>query len=301
MGGSLRAAVAIVGISLPALLLQDVWRYASFARGRGAVAFFNDLIWAVAMFTMMGFVMHAERHTVGWFTAAWAGGGTVAALGGFFQLKIAPSGPRAVVGWLRRQRELAPRFLAEFTITTGTSQLIVLAMSPLIGLAQLGQLRAGQIALGPLNILFTGAGMATVPEGVRLLRESPKRLAHASRWISLALAVGVCVWGFLVLILPGGIGRFALGANWEGARSLVLPLSIGTMGYGLIFGPVTGLRALAAAKRSLRARSVDSVMTRTHRADGGGVRRRARSGLGVRGDRLLANPQLVVALYERSS
>ena len=258
-GGPLGVTLAIVGASLPALLLQDIWRYSFFARDRGGAAFLNDLTWGVAMFATMGLVMHAERHTIGWFTAAWAGAGTIAALVGLFQIKIAPGGPLTGLQWLRRHSDLAPRFLAEFTITSGTSSLIVFGLGTLIGLEQLGQLRAGQLALGPLNILFVGAGMATVPEGVRLLRKSPRRLAQASRWISLALAGGVLSWGALVLALPADIGKLALGANWEGARALVVPLSIGTIGYGLTFGPATGLRSLAAAARSLRARSWDSV------------------------------------------
>ena len=36
------------GLTLPGLLLQDSWRFAFFALGRGSQAFLNDLVWAVA-------------------------------------------------------------------------------------------------------------------------------------------------------------------------------------------------------------------------------------------------------------
>jgi O-antigen/teichoic acid export membrane protein len=205
--------------------------------------------------------VHAGLSTVGWFTAAWACGGAIAAVVGLFQVRVAPSGPASALKWLGWQRDLAPRFLAEFALSAGGSSLILFGIGSLAGLAEVGQLRAGQIALGPLYVLFVGAAMATVPEGVRLLQESPERLVHASRWLSLTMAAGAFSWGALVLLLPAGTGRFALGANWAGARLLVLPLSIGVIGYGLSFGATSGLRSLAAARRSLRARSIDASAT----------------------------------------
>jgi hypothetical protein len=69
------------------------------------------------------------------------------------------------------------------------------------------------------------------------------------------------VLGAVLLSLPRDVGEFLLGTNWEAARSLLLPLSIGTAGFGATFGAYTGLRALAAAKRSLRARSFDALAT----------------------------------------
>jgi O-antigen/teichoic acid export membrane protein len=258
-GGTFSIVLAILGVSLPALLIQDTVRYSLFAGGRGGAAFLNDLAWAIAMFGAIGLLMHAGLHSVGWLTLAWAGSGMLAASLGLFQLGVVPSGLLGAIRWVRWESDLAPRFLAEFAVTVGASNLILFGVGGLAGLAQLGQLRAGQIALGPLNVMFLGAGMATVPEGVRLLQESTARLRQASLWISLMLGACVCLWGALVLALPARVGELFLGANWEGARSLVLPLSIGALGYGLSFGPMTGLRSLAAAKRSLRARSLDSL------------------------------------------
>src|ERR671919_424387 len=43
--GPLQTAFAILGIALPGLLLQDAWRFAFFALGRGSSAFINVLVW----------------------------------------------------------------------------------------------------------------------------------------------------------------------------------------------------------------------------------------------------------------
>ena len=42
-------AFVALGIGLPGLALQDSWRFAFFARGRGSSAFINDLFWTVLL------------------------------------------------------------------------------------------------------------------------------------------------------------------------------------------------------------------------------------------------------------
>jgi O-antigen/teichoic acid export membrane protein len=261
VGGPSRYVLSIVGISLPFLLVQDVWRFAFFARRRGSAAFLNDLIWAAATFAAFAVLRQSGVSSVSWFTFGWAAAGSVAAIVGMFQLKLLPSGPLAAVTWLRRHRDLAPRFLGEFAVGTGVSSLTIFAIGGLAGLGEVGRLRAGEIALGPINVLFAGVGLVATAEGVRLLHESPRRLVLGCRWLSLVVTAGVLAWGAVVLSVPHSIGEAVLRANWEAARSLLPPLliSLGTWASGL--GAWTGLRSLAAARRSLRARSIDGLLT----------------------------------------
>jgi O-antigen/teichoic acid export membrane protein len=260
-GGTFRTVFAIVGIVLPALLVQDVWRFAFFAGGRGGSAFANDGVWAVAMFAAFSILMWTDTVSAGWFTVAWAGSGALATLAGLFQLRVLPSGPRAAFAWLRRHRDLAPRFFAEFVVGSGVSNLTFFGIGAVAGLDELGRLRAGQIAVGPLNVLFGGVGLVATPEGVQLLRESPRRLVQGCRWISVALAAAVLGWGVVVLMLPHDVGALLLGTNWDIARSLLVPLLLGLTGFGSAYGAWTGLRSLAAARRSLRARCIDGAVT----------------------------------------
>jgi O-antigen/teichoic acid export membrane protein len=260
-GEPFRTVLIIVGLSLPFLLVQDVWRFAFFARGRGSAAFLNDAVWTVAMFTAFALLRYYDVSSVASLTLGWAGSGCLAAVVGVFQLKLLPSRPMAAVKWLRHHREIAQRFLAEFVVSTGVSTLTLFVIGGIAGLDALGRLRAGEIALGPLSVLFTGAGMVATAEGVRLLRESPRRLVHACRWLSLALTVCVVVWGGVILFVPRNIGELVLRANWDAAHGLLTPLLIALIGYALSFGAWTGLRSLAAARRSLRARCIDGSLT----------------------------------------
>jgi O-antigen/teichoic acid export membrane protein len=256
-----RAVLSIVGLALPFLLVQDVWRFAFFARGRGSAAFLNDLVWVVAMFAVFGLLRHYNVSSVAWLTLGWASAGALAGIVGVFQLKVRPSGPFAALRWLRGHRDIAPRFFAEFGVSTGLSNLTLFAIGAIAGLGEVGRLRAGEIALGPLTVLFAGAGLVATPEGVRLLRESPRRLVRGCRWLSLALAAGVAAWGAVILAVPRAIGESLLRANWDAARPLLLPLSISLIGYAVSFGAWTGLRSLAAAKRSLRAKCIEGSLT----------------------------------------
>jgi O-antigen/teichoic acid export membrane protein len=261
VGEPFRTVLTIVGVSLPFLLVQDVWRFAFFARGRGNAAFLNDVVWAVVMFALFALLRHNDVSSVAWLTIGWASAGSVAAIVGAVQIKVLPSGPFAAIRWLRRHRELAPRFVAEFVVSSGVSHVTLFAIGGIAGLGELGRLRAGEIALGPLTVLFAGAGLVATPEGVRLLQESPRRLVHGCRWLSLLLAAGVLAWGVVILLLPRGLGEFVLRANWDIARQLLPPLLIALIGYAFSFGAWTGLRALAAARRSLRARCIDGSLT----------------------------------------
>jgi O-antigen/teichoic acid export membrane protein len=261
LAGSLGNVLMILGLALPLLLVQDTCRFAFFAHRRGGAAFLNDLTWTVVMligFWLMSFRGHP---TAAWFTLSWAIAGCVASVVGLLQLRLLPNGPIRAVGWINHQRDLVPRFLAEFAVSTGTQSITSFGVGALSGLAQLGALRAGQTALGPLNILFGGASLVTVPEGVRLLHESRRRFVKASLWISGGLAAAALMWAVVLLLLPERIGIAFLGDNWDGAQSVLLPLSIGMAAIGLSFGAVAGLRSMAAAKRSLRAKCIDAVVT----------------------------------------
>jgi len=261
VGEPTRTVLNIVGISLPFLLVQDVWRFAFFARGRGSAAFLNDLVWAVVIFAAFAVLRYSDTASVAWLTLAWATAGSLAAIVGVLQLRVFPSHPWAAIMWLRRHRDITPRFFAEFVVSTGVSSFTLFAIGAIAGLGELGRLRAGEIALGPLNVLFAGVGLVATAEGVRLLHESPERLAQGCRRLSALVTAGVLAWGAVILLLPRGIGQSVLRANWDTASPLLPPLLIALAGYGSSFGPLTGLRSMAAATRSLRARCIDGLCT----------------------------------------
>jgi O-antigen/teichoic acid export membrane protein len=150
--------------------------------------------------------------------------------------------------------DLIPRFVGEFGITTLLAQVVIFAIGAIAGIAEVGALRAGQLLLGPLNVIFLGVSLVGLPEGVRALRVSTANLRRKCViWSAGLAACAICV-GIFGLLLPDRLGTALLGESWPAAQQVVLPLSIGLAGSGVILGAAIGLRALAAARLSLRAR-----------------------------------------------
>ena len=78
VGGTTGLAFIALGLTLPGLLLQDSWRYAFFALGRGHYAFINDTIWAAVQIPLLVFLRITGHANVFWFVIAWGIAATVA-------------------------------------------------------------------------------------------------------------------------------------------------------------------------------------------------------------------------------
>jgi hypothetical protein len=131
----------------------------------------------------------------------------------------------------------------------------------ILGLAAVGYIQAATTLMGPFRIIFLGMGLFMVPEAVSLLRRSSRHmflfcLAVSSGLALLGLACGVV----LLVALPRGLGQLILGGIWRPAYPLVLPTTLWVMGTGALSGPLVGLHALAAARRSLHVTLVISAL-----------------------------------------
>jgi hypothetical protein len=258
VGGDTGAALGPLAVGLPALLLQDAWRYAFFAARRGRDAFLNDLAWTIALAIALVFVATTGSATVGGLVAAWAFGGAAGALFGIGQTGIRPTA--RIPEWLREHRDIAPRMAVEGIILSGSQQVLLVAISLVAGLASVAAVRAGQVLMNALHIATYGVYLAVVPEGVRLLNRSAAGLRRLCVVVAVGLGSISLAWGLVLVVLPDSIGRALLGDTWTPAHGVIVPLAIVTAGAGVQTGAVVGLRALAAARRSLRARSVSSAL-----------------------------------------
>lgn len=251
IGGALGMTFVVLGLVLPGLILQDSWRYAFFAAGEGRHAFINDTVWAVTLIPAM---MIAGIHgSVLQFVLAWGASGTVAAAYGYIQTRILPQ-PGGVRAWLKQQRDLAPRYLAENVSQSGASQLRMYGLGTVAGLADVGTVRGAELSFGPFLIVLTGIGLAAVPEAGRVLRRSAHQLIPFCLLLGATQATAALGWGLaLKFLMPDGFGEYLLGPVWVTASALVLPVTLMTMIVSFSYGAAVGLRALGAARQSLRA------------------------------------------------
>ena len=254
------APFVALGLMLPGLLIQDSWRFVFFAARKGLLAFLNDLVWALVLLSALALLLLNGRNEIFSLTLAWGLAGSIAGLVGFAQSRVGPDLTK-LLRWWREQRDLSSRFFGEFVAMQAAGHLGILGVGAVAGLPAVAALRAALVVLGPLNIVFFGVGMIAVPEGARLLSASgPRKLRTASVLISTSLFSLGLLWGGAAALIPPSIGTALLGANWAPAHSVLIPMTIMLATAGASYGPLTGLRALGAAGRSLRASLLHSVL-----------------------------------------
>ena len=258
--GTTRVAFFALGLTLPGLMLQDSWRYAFFALGRGSGAFLNDLLWAATLVPTLAFLQVRGHANVFWFILAWGAAATVAAAAGPLQARVIPrlSDSKA---WVSQHRDLGPRYLAENSANSASNQLRTYGVGVLLGLAAVGYVQAAITLMGPFMVIFFGMSLVTVPEAARILRRSPRHLRLFCLAVSGGLALLAVAWGIVLLAaLPRGLGEWLFHAIWRPTYPLVLPLAISVVGACVAAGAGTGLHALGAARRSLRAMVLASAV-----------------------------------------
>ncbi|MGN9757987.1 hypothetical protein [Streptomyces sp. SD31] len=250
LGGRVGPAFACLGVVLPGLLLQDAWRFAFFAAGNGRKAFVNDLVWGVVLVPAM--VVAAHVGSVAAFVLAWGGSAAVAAVYGCFQTSIRPrlTGARE---WLREHRDLGYRYLVENVSNSGASQLRAYGLGAIVGVGAVGVVRGAELLLGPFLAVLMGLSLVTVAEAARVLRRAPHRLGAFCLLLGGGQALAALLWGGALLLVPDRGGEFVLGGVWSSASELIVPVTLGVAGAGLGTGAAAGLRALGAARRSLRS------------------------------------------------
>jgi O-antigen/teichoic acid export membrane protein len=253
IGSTTGMAFLALGLTLPGLMLQDSWRYSFFALGRGHHAFINDTIWAVVMFPAIAILRMTGHANVFWCVLAWGAGAAVGAVIAPLQAGVIPNLAGATE-WLSRHRDLGPRYLLENAGGNAASTLRSYTVSSILGLAAVGYIQAANTLMGPLNIIFAGIGLITLPEAAGILRRSPRQLPVYCLAVSAGLTLLGLVWGVVLLVaLPRGLGHLMLGHIWRPTYPLVLPATLYIMSGCATTGALLCLHALGAARRSLRA------------------------------------------------
>jgi O-antigen/teichoic acid export membrane protein len=248
MSGDLGTALVCMGVVLPGLLLQDMWRMVFITEGRPQAAFVNDLVWGVVQVGLvLGFIA-ADRQSAVTLLAAWGGAALVVAVLGGFQFRGRPrlrsSGP-----WLYAQRDLLVYYFASFVTVMGANQVAWLLIAGLGDVSDVGALRAAQVVLGPLNLLGFALAAFAVPEMARR-QLSGRRAIQASAALSAVLVVADLAWGAVLIWLPDSAGQVLLGDSWTTAQE-VLPASLlGLVAIGVGFGANNLMVARGFAKET---------------------------------------------------
>lgn len=256
LGGSTGPVLVVMGVALPALLLQDALRYVGFVSRRPQVAAISDGLW-LAAFLAGALVMGASAPVtavLGW----WAACGLVGAV---LSMSVTPLLPslRGGLAWLRRHGRTGRRLTAEFVLVQGGPQLVLLVTSLAGSLTDAAALRGAATLMGPAVVAAAGVGAATLPEAVRI-RADRHRLRRLVGGATAAVALGSLAWGVAAGSVPSSIGEQLLGDSWAVARDIVVPLAVAVAGTTAWSALMVGFRALDAVAESLRTTIPASVL-----------------------------------------
>lgn len=259
MGGAVGRSLAALAVCLPALTLQDSWRYAFFAVGQGKKSFVNDSVWAGALVVALVALHHWGGIGAARCMLAWGGTATAGAVLGCWQARLMPS-LRGAIDWPRKHRDLCYRYLLENLSISGATQLRYYGLGGIAGLAIVAHVRATDILMAPFLILLTGVGLVALPEAVRMYRRGSRQLRQFCLLIGVGEATASLAWGLVLLaVLPHGVGDLLVGPIWHPASKLLIAATLAAVGACLSAGASTGLHALGAASRSLRGQALQSV------------------------------------------
>jgi O-antigen/teichoic acid export membrane protein len=248
-----------LGFGLPGLALQDSWRFAFFACGRGTSAFINDLFWTVLLVLVL-VVMHVNGDgTAVRSMLAFGGTATLAAVLGAVQARLLPR-PLRSQWWLRSHRQLSVRYLVENLSISGASQLRAYVLGAVAGLAAVGYVRASEILMGPFFVLLMGISQVAVPEASRVFHRNSRHLARFCFFLGSVLASTAIVWGVtLMTVFPFGPGPALIKELWMPTAQLLPAITLTVAAASFTTAATAGLRAMGLARRSLRAQLTASA------------------------------------------
>jgi MFS family permease len=249
MGGLSGSALLAVAVVLPLVMVQDLWRWV-FIVDRPKAALAIDLVWLVSVSAVMA--LAPDDATVSWFVIAWGAtgglaGGIAMVLGGGWHGRPHPW------RWLVATRRTGSRYLGDFVVARGVSEIALSGLGAIAGLGALGAAKASLVYYGVLNTLHNGASLALIPEGARL-RSSPERLRTVLVLASGFMALLAAAWMIAGHLIPDAWGEAAFGVAWDEGRRLLLPMGLAMVGGSLASGANIGLRSLGDSRRILRTR-----------------------------------------------
>ena len=255
LGGDIGAALAVTAVMLPALVLQDTWRFALFTMGRPGRAAMNDLAWAIVQTAAIVVVVVTTTAPVVLLTAAWAGAVLLPAALGARQTGVVPAVGQAIA-YLHRHFTIGWRLASDALFRTGSRYLTMLIIGGILGAGAVGAIRGGSTLFGPFTVAALGLMSGGIAEGSRLWARAPHRLVPVL-WVMTSLLVAVSVmWSVVLLAMPESWGRAMLGDTWPAASEVIVPFAAVTAGASVMTGAMLGLRIVSAASEIFRIRVI---------------------------------------------
>jgi hypothetical protein len=254
----LRGFLLAMVVAVPAVHVQDLQRYAAFARARPRTAVALDFVWLVTQVGVTAIVFRFTADPV-YLVLSWAAGAAISGTGGLLFARWKPS-CRGIRELVRQERGRAGSFLGDFVLSTGATQVAYLGLPAVLVITEFGLLQFTQTITRPPTNMLIVVSILTLGYFGRL--RAPSHLA----W-RILLGAGVvnivAILGFagVVLMIPDNIGIAVLGKLWLQARPLVVLAAVAEAARVAAFPAVDFLKVFIAGVTLVRVRAVTSLIS----------------------------------------
>ncbi|MBW5482500.1 hypothetical protein [Streptomyces bambusae] len=215
--GPAGGAFLALGLVLPLVLLQDGLRYCFSALRTPQRALAADALRLVCVVAALA--AQPSGAAPARLVLAWGLSALPALVLGLWLLRPYVRGERAELRPYLRRGHLGQRFVVEFAVGNGSSQLAVLGLGVFATPLAVGALRGATTLFGPLNVLFNSANAFGPPVLGRL--GGKRATVRATVALGLVLAAVGAGWAAALYLLPARYGRMLLGETWEVASELL--------------------------------------------------------------------------------
>ena len=192
------SVVVALGVVLPALLVQDLLRFAAIRVRRARRAAALDGIWVLAL--ALSWPVLSSTRSAAELVLLWGAGAALACAYGLY--KTPPVLPRAAWRWWQRDaRRVGGLLVLDSVVYNVAAQATVFGLVGLLGAGALGQLRAAQLLLGPAGTLLVAFNSFVLPRlssrgsGVsRRLAVQLSAVSAGAAFLAVAASVLVAPW-----------------------------------------------------------------------------------------------------------
>ncbi|MET9688387.1 hypothetical protein ABZY81_07925 [Streptomyces sp. NPDC006514] len=256
LAGATGTAFLALGLVLPLVLLQDGLRYCFSALRTPERALAADALRLVCVVAALA--VQPEGASAGRLVLVWGLSALPALAVGLWLLRPYVRGSRTDLRPYVRRGHLGQRFVVEFAVGNGSSQLAVLGLGVFATPLAVGALRGATTLFGPLNVLFNSANAFGPPVLGRL--GGKRATVRATAALGLVLAAVGAGWATALYLLPDRLGRELLGDTWAGASALLPATGAQYAVMGLGTCALLTLRVLAP-KATLSLQVVFSLLS----------------------------------------
>lgn len=254
--GVLSQALLALAVVFPFLIWQDLSRYISFSAARPKGALYADTLWCGAQVLTYTILFYEDVSTVVPYILFWGLSSVVSVIYQIYSVGSIPGVGLAKI-WVKRHKDLSPRFLGEYLTLAAVQQGTVFIVGAIAGLSAVGGLRSAQVLLGPVNVISLGAAVVILPAVARIARYGDIR--HLRRYaliVSLSLSSITLVYSLSLMLVPDKVGRALLSDSWGSGQQIAPLLALSVLLNNISYGATSAIRGMERAKQSLRMRLV---------------------------------------------